>query len=129
MFLQETYLGSICYTFQVRFICDADYASKRNPVTYTVLVHKRSTLEASNRGSKYGLSKAEQVKCYLRKAEAQVYMITYTRSYNVSARNIPRKHMLHFPSSLHMRCRLRFKAKPSNVYGTSTQAVNSRSFQ
>ena len=36
--------------------------------------------EASNLGSKSGLSQAEQVKRYLRKAEAQVYIITYTRT-------------------------------------------------
>ena len=27
MFLQETYIGSLCYTFQVRFIFDVEYAT------------------------------------------------------------------------------------------------------
>ncbi|MCR8660687.1 hypothetical protein NV377_25605 [Paenibacillus sp. T3-5-0-4] len=27
MFLQETYIGSLHYTFQVRFRCDAEYAT------------------------------------------------------------------------------------------------------
>ena len=36
----------------------------------------------------------------------------YTRTYNVSARNIHRKLMLYFPSSLHIRCRLGYVSIP-----------------
>ena len=79
MFLKETYFGSISlFHFRRR-------------IGYNALLRYQSPcfeLPLSNQGSKRGLSQAEQGKRYLGKAEAQVYMITYTRTYNVSARNI-----------------------------------------
>ena len=57
-------------------------------------------LETSNEGSKSRLSQAEQVKHYLRKVEAQVYVIgTCDVEYVTND-----------------------ETNPSNVYGTSTQA-------